>query len=63
MVKLKISYKRPEELEEVKRLLEPALRSCRKARNQNGEYYRAYMYLKDSFAKSQEGGSTDGKHT
>ena len=43
MVKLKVSYEQPEELEEIKKLLQPVLISCRKSKNQDGKYLKAYM--------------------
>ena len=43
MVKLKVSYEQPEELEEIKKLLQPVLISCRKSKNQDGKYLKAYI--------------------
>lgn len=43
MVKIKISYETPDELEEVLRLLHPVTSSCKVAKRQNGAYRRAYV--------------------
>ena len=43
MVKIKISYETPDELEEVLRLLHPVTSSYKVAKCQNGAYKRAYV--------------------
>ena len=43
MVKIKISYETPDELEEVLRLLHPVTSSYKVAKCQNGAYRRAYV--------------------
>lgn len=47
MVKIKVSYERPEELQRVVRLLGPAMETCKRAREQEGKYKRAYIILKN----------------
>lgn len=46
MIKLKVSYQDPGELESLLDLVRPFLLSCRKAREQKGRYMRAYIFLK-----------------
>ena len=46
MVKIRVSYKDPAELERVLRLLSPVLWSWKVSGNQEGEYRKAYLELK-----------------
>lgn len=54
MVKIKISYETPDELEEVLRLLHPVTSSCKVAKCQNGAYRRAYVEA--AMNRQQKGG-------
>ena len=45
-VKLKVSYERPEELQELLERLQPMILSCRQSREQKGRYRRLYIMLK-----------------
>lgn len=45
-IQIRISYQQPQELKEVLRLLAPAVKSCKVARKQEGQYKRAYVVLK-----------------
>ena len=47
MVKIKVSYERPEELQRVIRLLGQSAQTIRKGKEQHGRYKRAYIILKD----------------
>lgn len=47
MIKIKVSYERPEELQRVLQLLGGSARSIRKGREQRGQYKRVYIILKD----------------
>ena len=51
MVKIRVSYKDPEELREVLRLLSPVLKSWKVSGNQEGEYRKAYLELKTDSRK------------
>ena len=57
MVKIKISYETPEELEEVLRLLHPVTSSCKVAKCQNGAYRRAYVEM--AINRRQNGGEAE----
>lgn len=47
MIKIKISYEKPGELERIMRLLEPLLKSAKKVKHEEaGPYKRAYISLK-----------------
>lgn len=46
-VKIKISYNKDEELAGVIRLLSPVLKMYKVARKQEGQYKKAYAYLKE----------------
>ena len=45
-VKIKISYTTKEELEKVLRVLSPVMKDYKIAKNQEGQYKKAYAYLK-----------------
>lgn len=45
-VRLKVSYNTGHELDEVMKLLSPALKSYKIAKNQKGQYKKAYISLK-----------------
>lgn len=47
MVKLKISYQQPQELQKVLKRLRPDIKSCKVAKRQEGAYKRAYVVLKE----------------
>lgn len=47
MIKIKVSYERPEELQRVIRLLGQSAQKVREAKEQAGKYKRAYIILKD----------------
>ena len=42
MIRLKVSYERPEEVEYLVRILSPELKKCRYS-GQQGRFFRAYM--------------------
>lgn len=44
-VKIKISYNTDEELDRVKELLAPDLKTCRTSRNEEGRYKKAYAEI------------------
>lgn len=48
MMKIRISYERPEELEAVRRLLAPVIKSCKVSGNQEGRYRKAYIEGRES---------------
>ncbi|MBP3567955.1 MAG: hypothetical protein J6K04_02205 [Lachnospiraceae bacterium] len=43
MAKIRISYETPEELEKVKNLLLPVIKSCKVSKNNSGRYKKAYI--------------------
>lgn len=43
MAKIRISYETPEELEKVKKLLLPVIKSCKISQNNKGRYKKAYI--------------------
>ena len=45
MVKIKVSYNSERELNEVVRLLTPALVECRPSKNQDGRFKKAYILI------------------
>ena len=47
MVKIRISYEKPEELEKVLKLLEPVIRKWKRSGQQDGKYLKAYIDLKE----------------
>lgn len=47
MIKIKVSYERPEELQRVIRLLGQSAQTIRKAKEKRGQYKRVYIILKD----------------
>ena len=57
MVKIKISYETPDELEEVLRLLHPVTSSCKVPKCQNGAYKRAYVEA--AINRQQNGGEVE----
>lgn len=46
MVKIKISYEKPGDLERIMRLLEPLVKSAKVKHEEAGPYKRAYISLK-----------------
>lgn len=47
-VKIKISYTTKEELEKVLQVLSPVMKGYKIAKNQKGQYQKAYAYLKEN---------------
>ncbi|MFR8846833.1 hypothetical protein [Clostridium fessum] len=45
MIKIKISYERPEELQEVLKRLTPNVKSLKVARKQDGRFLKAYVTM------------------
>lgn len=45
MMKLKVSYERPEELRRLLDRLEPEVKSWRHSQNQEGRFLKAYIFL------------------
>lgn len=50
-VKIRVSYERPEELEQIRERLGDMVRSCRESRNREGKYRKAYLELKEKRKK------------
>ena len=50
-VKIRVSYERPEELEQVRERLADMVRSCKESRNRDGKYRKAYLELKEDREK------------
>ena len=46
MVKVRVSYDRPEQLQKVLKILVDAVLKCTTAKEQKGRYNRAYIILK-----------------
>lgn len=46
MIKIKVSYERPEELKRLLEKLQPDVRSWKASRNREGQYLKAYVILK-----------------
>ena len=53
MIKIKVSYERPEELQRVIRLLGQSAQTIRKAKEQRGQYKRAYISLRNTKVEPQ----------
>lgn len=47
MVKVRVSYDRPEQLQKILKLLGDVVLKCTTAKEQKGRYNRAYIILKD----------------
>lgn len=47
MMKIRVSYIKDQELQEVIKLLQPKLRNVKVAKNEQGAYKKAYIELKD----------------
>ena len=47
MVKVRVSYDRPEELQKILKILGDAVLKCTTAKEQKGRYNRAYIILRD----------------
>ena len=47
MVKVRVSYDRPEQLQRILKLLGDAVLKCATAKEQKGQHRRAYIMLKD----------------
>ena len=47
MVKIKVSYERPEELKRILDRLGPEVKSLKVARNQEGKFKKAYIEVKE----------------
>lgn len=47
MVKVRVSYDRPEQLQKILKLLGDAVLKCTTTKEQKGRYNRAYIILKD----------------
>lgn len=47
MMKLKVSYERPEELQRLLDLLQPDIKTVRPAKNQKGQFKKAYIEIKE----------------
>lgn len=47
MVKVKVSYDRPEQLQKILKILGDAVLKCTTAKEQKGRYNRAYIILRD----------------
>lgn len=45
MIKIKISYQTPQELQAVIKLLHPVIKTCKVAKEQQGKYKRAYIVV------------------
>lgn len=51
-VKIRVSYERPKELEQVRERLADMVLSCKESRNRDGKYRKAYLELKEGREKS-----------
>jgi hypothetical protein len=47
LIKIRVSYTNPEELQKVIRLLGPILRNAKVSKNDEGKYKKAYIELKN----------------
>jgi len=47
MVKIKVSYERPEELKRILDRLRPEVKSLKVSRNQAGQFKKAYIEVKE----------------
>jgi len=47
MIKIKVSYERPEELKRILDRLRPEVKSLKVARNQEGQFKKAYIEVKE----------------
>lgn len=47
MVKVKVSYDRPEQLQKILKILGDVVLKCTMAKEQKGRYNRAYIILRD----------------
>ena len=45
MIKIKVSYERPEELRKVLERLNPYVKNWKASRNQNGHFLKAYIIM------------------
>lgn len=50
-VKLKVSYERPEELRRLLERLGPDIKTVRPAKNREGRFMKAYIFLNESQEK------------
>lgn len=46
MIKIRVSYERPEELREILRLLHPKVKTWKAAKKQEGRFLKAYIEMK-----------------
>lgn len=46
MIKIKVSYERPDELSWLLAKLWPEAKNCRKSKNQEGKFRKAYIEIK-----------------
>lgn len=47
MVKIKVSYERPEELRRLLEKLRPEVKSWKESQNREGQYLKAYIVMKE----------------
>ncbi|MFR3728383.1 hypothetical protein [Lacrimispora sp.] len=47
MIKIKVSYERPEELKRILDRLRPEVKSMKVARNKEGQFKKAYIEVKE----------------
>jgi len=47
MIKIKVSYERPEELKRILDRLRPEVKSLKVGRNQEGQFKKAYIEVKE----------------
>lgn len=54
MMKIKLSYEHPEELQRVLHLLRPEIKSWKPAKKQDGQFKKAYIEINEPRAKHEE---------
>ena len=52
-VKIKVSYQRPEELRRILERLGPEVMTCRRAKNQEGKFLKAYIEMVETVPNSE----------
>ena len=47
MIKIKVSYERPEELQRLQKKLQADIKTIRPVKNREGRFMKAYIFLKE----------------
>lgn len=53
-VKIRVSYEHPEEMQRVLDKLQPDIKTFRSAKNQEGRFMKAYIFLNEPRANSEK---------